>query len=288
MDKWANLDGTLFGNLEGTYEVPLGTNIYDPITALLTEDRGNGYPVDAIAPTYTDYYNTITQELPDGTTAYMINTPYTLRIDGDSGTIADVVLGLTGMVNAWVGYDSTGSLRVEPSQDDILDSDKPLAWRFSTDDVLLLGAAYTIKNTEVYNDYIVVGEMMDDYEQPRGRAYNTDPVSTTNIATIGHKTIRESASGFSTITQCRDLAVWKLKRSSALQKAVSISCGQIFHIRENELIEIIRTDKPNSPVERHLIMGFSRPLVGTEPMTIEAVSVYDMINTYVVEPQDES
>ena len=287
VDKWANLDGTLFGNLEGTYEVPVGTNIYNPITALLTEDRGNGTKVDSVTPTYTSYYNTKQQVLPDGTTAYLVNTPYTLRIDGDSGTIADVVLGLTGMVNAWVGYDSTGSLRVDPSQDDILDADKPLAWRFSTDDVLFLGASYTIKNTEVYNDYIVVGEQIDDYSQPYGRAYNTDPVSTTNIATIGRKTMRESAAGFATTTQCRDLAVWKLKRSSALQKAISISCGQIFHINENELVEIIRTDKPNSPVERHLIMGFSRPLVGTEPMTIDAVSIYDIINTYVVEPADE-
>ena len=286
VDKWANLDGTLFGNLEGTYEVPVGTNIYAPITALLTEDRGNGTKVDSIAPTYTSYYNTLKQTLPDGTKVFLVNTPYTLRIDGENGTIADVVLGLTGMVNAWVGYDSTGSLRVEPSQDDILDSDKPLAWRFSTDDVLFLGAAYTIKNTEVYNDYIIVGELMDDYEQPYGRAYNTDPISTTNIATIGRKTIRENAPGYSTTTQCRDLAVWKLKRSSALQKAISISCGQIFHINENELVEIIRTDKPNSPVERHLIMGFTRPLIGTQPMTIEAVSIYDIINTYVVEPVD--
>ena len=71
-----------------------------------------------------------------------------------------------------------------------------------------------------------------------------------------------------------------------MQKAISISCGQIFHINENELVEIIRTDKPNSPVERHLIMGFTRPLIGTQPMTIEAVSIYDIINTYVVEPVD--
>lgn len=286
VDKWANLDGTLYGNLEGAYEVPVGTNLFTPISALLNEDRGNGYPVDSIEPTYTSYYNSKTQELPDGTTASMVNTPYTLRIDGEDGSIADIVLGLTGMVNAWVGYDSTGSLRVDPSQDDILDTDKPLAWRFKVSDVTFLGAAYTIKNTEVYNDYIIVGEQMDDNTQPHGRAYNTDPISSTNIATIGRKTIRENAAGFATTTQCRDLAVWKLKQSSALQKAVSISCGQIFHLNENEIVEIVRTDKPGEPVERHLIMGFTRPLTGTEPMTIDAVSVNDLINSYVVEPPD--
>ena len=277
VDKWANLDGTLYGNLEGTYEVPVGSNIFDPITELLAEDRGNGNPVDGVAPTFTDYYNGITQELPDGTTANMTDSPYTLRVDGESGTIADVVLGLMSMVNAWVGYDSTGALRVDPSQDDMLDTDKPINWRFAVGDVLFLGAAYTIKNTEVYNDYIVVGEQLDDYTQPRGRATNTDPRSDTNVLIVGRKTIREQKAGYATDRQCQDYADWKLKRSSILQKAVSISCSQIFHISENEIVEIVRTDKENSPVERHLIMGFSRPLVGTGQMTIEAVSANDII-----------
>ena len=276
VDKWANLDGTLYGNLEGTYEISVGTNIFTPISSLLAEDRGNGIPVDGVQPIYTDFYDSATQTMPDGTVEPVTNTPYTLRIDSDSGTMADVILGLCGMLNAWVGYDQTGALRVDPSQDDLMDRDKPLAWRFLLGDVLFLGATYTIKNTEVYNDYIVAGEMMDDYSQPYGRATNTNPLSDTNVATIGRKTIREQQSGFATDKQCQDYAEWKLKRSSILQKAVTISCSQIFHISENELVEIVRTDKQNSPVERHLIMGFSRPLAGTEEMTIDAVSVNDI------------
>lgn len=277
VDKWASLDGTLYGNLEGTYEVPLGTNIFQPITALLEEDRGNGIPVDNIPPIFTDYYNGITQQLPDGTTVPMTDTPYTFRVEGDNGTIAEVVTGLTGMLNAWVGYDKTGALRVDPSQDDLLDTAKPVAWRFQFEDFTFLGATYTIKNTEVYNDYIIVGEQLDDYTQPKGRATNNNPKSDTNVQTIGRKTVREHMTGYATDKQCQDLAEWKLKRSSILQKTVSISCSQIMHISENELVEIVRTDKPNSPVERHLIMGFSRPLNGTERMTIDAVSVNDLI-----------
>lgn len=277
VDKWANLDGTLFGNLESTYEVPLGTNVFQPITALLSEDKGNGIPVDRVSPVYTDYYNGKTQQLPDGTTVSVTDSPYTLRVDSDSGTIADVVLGLTGMLNAWVGYDNTGALRVDPSQDDLLDTAKPVAWQFRFEDFSFLGATYTIKNTEVYNDYIVVGEQLDDYTQPHGRATNTNQQSDTNVQTVGRKTIRESRAGFATNQQCQDLAEWMLKRSSILQKSISISCSQILHINENELVEIIRTDKPGSPVEKHLIMGFSRPLNGTEQMTIDAVSVNDLI-----------
>ena len=281
VDKWANLDGTLFGNLESTYEVPSGTNIFQSINAILALDKGNGQPVDRVTPIYTEYYNSKSQALPDGSTAAITNAPYTLRVDSDNGTYADVILGLAGMVNAWIGYDQTGALCIDPSQDDILDTNKPVLWQFSMDRVTFLGADYTAKNTEVYNDYIVIGELLDDNSQPAGRATNLDPRSDTNVQTIGRKTFRMSAPGFATDQQCQDLAVWKLKRSSALQKAITISCSQIFHIEENSLVSIVRTDKPGSPVERHLVMGFTRPLVATGEMQINAVSVQDFVTATV-------
>lgn len=276
VDKWANLDGTLYGYLEGSYKVDEGTNIYEPIKELLAEDRGNGRPVDNIAPVFTEYYNGKTQELAGGGTALLTNAPSTFTVEGESGTIADVVLGIAGMVNAWVGYGSSGALRFDPSQDDISDVSKPVLWQFSQDETELLGMTYTVKNTEVYNDYIVVGEQLSDYSQPKGRAQNTNPASDTNINIIGRKTFRVNAGNYVTDTQCRDLADWKLKRSMVLQKAVNISCSQMFHIEENNLVTIVRTDKPGNPVERHLVMGFTRPLASTQPMTISAVSANDI------------
>lgn len=275
VDKWAALDGTLGGNLEGSYEVPVGTNIFAPITALLEEDKGNGRPLDNMAPIYTEYYNGKTQTLTDGSEVSMILSPYTLIVNGDGGTVAQVLLKLAGMVNAWIGYDNTGRLRIEPSQDDILDTQKPVLWRFSEEETQLLGMAYTVKKEEVYNDYIVVGEQLDDYTQPGGRATNIDPRSDTNVSLIGRRTKRESASGYATDQQCMDLAEWRLKRSSVLQRAVSVSCSQMMHIDLNSLVEIVRSDKEGSPVERHLIQGFTRPLAYSGAMTVSAVSVND-------------
>lgn len=275
VDKWSYLDGTLFGRLEGTYEVPVNTRIFAPIRAILNLDRGNGTKVDAVTPIFTTYYDDKTQTLPDGSTASLVKSPYTLRVDSDDGTYADVILGLSEMVNGLVGYDQTGALRIDPSQDDVLDTQKPVLWRFSTQEAQLLGATYTVKNTEVYNDYIVLGEQTSEYAQAAGRAQNLDPSSDTNVYLIGRKTFRETATGYYTKTQCKDLAEWKLKRTAVLQKAVSISCTQMFHIVENNLVEITRTDKPGSPTERHLIQGFTRPLTSTGEMTISAVSVAD-------------
>lgn len=283
VDKCAALDGSLGGNLEGTYEVPVGTNIFAPIAALLQEDRGNGFPVDSKKPVFTGYYNGKTQVLPDGSTVALTDSPYTLTVDGQDGTKWDVISELAGMLNAWVGYDETGALRLDPSQDDISDADKPVLWNFSMAEASILGAAYTVMNSEVFNDFIVVGEQADDYSQPRARAQILDPRSPVNVYAIGRKTKRVSAAGFATNTQCRDYAVWMLKRASVLQRAVTISCTQMMHIHGNDLVTLTRTDKKGSPVERHLVQGFTRPLSGTGEMTIDCTSVNDFPEVTVTE-----
>lgn len=275
VDKTAALDGTLGGALEGTYQVDVGTNIFEPIAALLAEDKGNGRPYDRVTPVFTEYYNSRTQEIPGSSTPVsMVLSPYTLTVEGGQ-TRWDVIAGLAAMVNAWVGYDETGALRLDPSQDDILDTDKPVLWDFSMDEAELCGMAYTVKNTEVFNDFICVGDLLDDNSQPKGRAQIFDPASPVDINAIGRKTKWVQQAGFGTDTQCRDYAEWMVKRSSVLQRAVNISCSQMFHIRGNSLVTIKRTDKTGQPVERHLVQGFSRPLAAAGAMTITATSVAD-------------
>lgn len=281
VDKAAALDGTLGGNLEGTYQVDYGTNIYSPIAALLSEDKGNGVPIDRIKPVFTEYYNGKTQALPDGTTVNMTDAPYTLTVEGGR-TKWDVISELAAMVNGWIGYDETGALRLDPSQDDILDETKPVEWEFSTAEAELLGMTYNVKNSEVYNDLIIVGEQLSNNAQPKARAQILDSRSPVAISAIGRKTKRISMAGYATDTQCRDYAEWLIKRTSVLQRAVKISCSQLMHIRGNELVAIVRTDKPGSPTERHLVQGFSRPLSYSGAMTINATSTQDFYTATII------
>lgn len=274
-DKWCYLDGTLFGRLDGIYEVPLNRNIFVAIQSLLELPRGNGYPVDNVTPLFTEYYNTQTTTLPDGSTISDLLMPYTYRCESDSGTYADIILEMNKILAGWIGYDPTGRLRLDPSQDDIVDSDKPIMWTFTPNEQQFLGATYTVKNSDVYNDIIITGEALSEYSNVAGRACNYDPSSDTNINLIGKKTYRESAAGYASRRQCEDLAVFKLKRQTVLQKSVSIKSQQLFHIQENQLVTILRPDKPGSPMERHLVTGFSRPIGQTGEMTIQATSVQD-------------
>lgn len=279
VDKWANLDGTLLGNLEGAYKVEAGTNIFtamDSIRRLGRYDMGNdsAYPIDNIAPIYTNYYNNKTQTLTDGSVVSLIDAPYDYLSD-DSGTLADVMVGLSEMLAAWIGYNAAGRLVVDPSQDDIEDISKPVLWTFRPTEKQFLGATYVTKPADIYNDVIVVGDTNDNNYTPYGRAQNLDPSSDTCVSRIGLKTKRISMSNYYSNDICEAYAEWQLKRYATVSKSITIKSTQMFHLSENSLVEIERPDKEGSPIERHLIQGYTLPIGQTGEMTINAISTQD-------------
>lgn len=291
VDKWANLDGTLFGRLEDVYSVSAGTNILSAIASVLRLDRftmeNNGdNPIDPVLPLFTDYYNSRTQTLTDGTVVPLVEAPYDY-LSSSTGTLADVILGLNEMIAGDIGYNQTGRLVVNPSQDDIIDTNKPILWEFSMNEPTFLGANYTTKASEVYNDIIVVGATSDTNATAKGRVQNNDQTSDTCISRIGLKTIRLEMPNYYSDDICTDYAEWMLKRYSTLAKEVTVTATQMFHIVENELISLQRQDKPGSPTELHLVKGFTRPIGQTGSMTINCVSVNDFPNT-VDESGDET
>lgn len=287
VDKWANLDGSLFGNLEDVYSVTEGTNIFSAVAATLTLDKftmqsGGNNPIDGTAPLFTDYYNGKTQTLTDGSTVSLINAPHDFA-SSSSGTLADVILGLTEMIAGDVGYNPVGRLTINPSQDDITDADKPILWEFTQGKKSFLGAEYSPKPTQVFNDVIVVGATSDTNATARGRAQNLDNASDTCVSRIGLKTTRIEMTDYYSDQMCKDYAEWQLKRVAAMSKEVTVTSSQMFHIVENQLITVQRDDKPGSPVERHLVRGFTRPVGQTGTMTINCVSVNDFPIATIVE-----
>ena len=278
VDKWARLDGGLGGNLEDVYSVTAGTNIFSAMAALLRLDRftmGSGsHPIDPTPPLFTSWYNGRTQTLTDGTTAALTNAPYDF-MSSEDGTMADVLLGLAEMLAAWIGYNQSGRLVVDPSQDDIEDLTKPVLWEFSQREKQLYKLSYNTPNTEVFNDVIVVGATNDVNKTARGRAQNLDETSDVCVSRIGLKTKRFSMPNYYSNDICEAYAQWKLKRAAVASRTVQITSTQMFHIVENQIVTVQRTDKPGSPIERHLVQGFTRPIGQTGSMTIDAVSVAD-------------
>ena len=275
VDKWAYLDGTLFGNLEGWALIEINEDIFNAISQLLLRDRGNGQPIDNVPPIFTTYYNGKTVTLTNGQTVPWTNTPYTARFDNRSNTIATLLLELNKMLVGWIGYDQMGHLRVDAAYEDILDTDKPIQWEFSPLTTQFLGATYAVKNTEVFNDIIVNGVALNGNHVPSGRAVNQDPSSDTNVGILGLRTKVFEETFYYADEQCQELAEWYLKQNSVLKKFVTIQSSQLFHLVENNLVTITRADKPGNPVERHLVTGFTRPIAENGEMTIDCTSVND-------------
>jgi hypothetical protein len=291
VDKWANLDGSLFGKLTDTYTAKQSTAEYAVYTAIanllktsiydhkLTEDINA--MIDNVAPIFTNYYDGKNYAVLDGDgsqtrTASMTEIPFDISENGGSN-FAQLLLQFNDVLAGIIGYDQTGALRLEPSQTDINDIEKPVLWQFTQRNSTLSQISETIKNDEVYNDVIIVGGGNTD-GGIWGRASNDDPNSDTSISAIGLKTYRETKANYFNTKQCTALAEYYLKRKTILQKSVNITSSQMFHLVENQLVSVQRTDKPHNPTERHLINSFSLPIGETGAMTINATSVADIPN----------
>ena len=287
VDKWAYLDGTLFGNLENTYEVPAfvsgstteRTNIFEAMQGILqlsifdhkyTPDKVK--QVDNAKPIFTDYYNNRYTTI-NGQQVAMNLMPKTVTTSM-GGTYGKVLLDLNSLIAGWIGYDSNGALRVDASADDLNDADKPVMWKFDDNSKTFFGLDETANPSQVFNDVIIWGEGLNG-EVVGARATNYAPTSDTNANLIGLKTYVESSDINYTNEQCQALANWYLKRKTVLQKSVTISCSQMFHLRENNLISVLRSDKPNKPIEKHLIQAISIPLSEKGAMSLTCTSVND-------------
>ena len=282
VDKWARLDGTILGKLKDSYTVNINENIFDAMLAILhrsiyTQKATNieAEMFDSQTPLFTDIFNSrfVTVE---GKAYPMCLTPEKLTVE-QGGTCADMLLKLNSVVAGWIGYDASGALNVMPSENDTLDQTKPIQWEFTPYSKTFLGLTEKAQIGQVYNHVTIVGESLSEIEgtQPYGIAVNNDPSSDTSIQNIGLRSYIENDDNYHTDEQCRGLAAFRLKRMTALQKSVTIESTQLFHLQENNLVTVLRADKPHSPIERHLIQSFSLPLAENKSMTITATSVAD-------------
>lgn len=291
VDKWSYLDGSLFGTLEAAYSVAPGVNIFEAMESILHLSRftyqaaeNPSEMIDNEVPVWTRYFNgkTYSAAASDGSVSSdvaMTDTPYTVT-ENRGSTYASLLLKLNEMLAGWIGYDQTGALRLEPSQDDVDDAGKAVLYSFSPNNSTLLSLSETAQNEGVYNDVIAAGQGLTD-RTVWAEAVNDDPSSDTNVNLIGKKLMVEERADYWNAEQCAALARFLLKRKTVLQKAVTVECGQMFHLMENRLISVQRVDKPGSPVEKHLIQGFTIPIAETGSMSLSCVSVNDIPDFHV-------
>lgn len=271
-DKWSYLDGTLFGNLDGIYKIPVNSDIFDAIKALLLTDRGNGVPIDSTKPNISTFFNTKMTALSNGELVSVLKTPFTATIDKGQ-TYADVLLQFNTMLAGVIYYDTVGRLNVEPNETDLLDKDKEILYKFDQNNSDILGKSQEFKFTEVFNDILCVGATTNGY-LAKGRAINNNIKSDLCVQRIGKKTKVYEDTNYYSDGLCQDWANYLLRNNTILQTSLSLQTIPLYHLDVNKLITITNT-KYHLKEEKFLINSLSIPL-GLGQMTISATSINEL------------
>jgi hypothetical protein len=275
-DKWAYLDGSLFGTLDGIYKVPVGSDIFDATKKLLMTDRGNGLPLDSTMPNISTYFNKKMTSLSNGTQVSVLETPFTATIERGQ-SYADVLLQFNTMLAGCIYYDTVGRLNIEPNEDDLEDKDKEIVYNFTQDNCEILGKSRDYQFTEVYNDILCVGATINGY-MASGRATNTNIQSDLCVQRIGKKTKVFEDTNYYTDDLCQDWANYLLRQNTILQSSLNITTIPMYHLDVNKLITITN-EKNHLEQEKFLINSLSIPL-GIGQMSMSVISVNELDAVY--------
>ncbi len=291
-DKWAYLDGTLFGRLSGTYKTSIDTDLYLATRELLRLSRfkddfsstdSKEEMVDPIAPLLSPVFKDKKSELVTidkdtgekiTTTKYVWECPYTAVIER-GGTLADVLLEYATILCANIYYDVNGRLVLEPMIDtaeDITDTNKEIIWHYTVDEKTFLGLTQNHEFEKIHNDFIVLGNVVNGY-QFKGRVQNRNPLSDTCVQKIGLRT-REpyEDNQYYSDEQCVELAKYYAKTDTILQKSGDISSVTLYHLDVNKLVAV-STPNNNMSKELFLITGFSLSASGEMTLNIASVNI---------------
>lgn len=282
VDKWAYLDGTLFGKLSGTYKTNINVNLFDAIRELLKLSRyKNNFAetsdpfemIDPIPPLLSPYFLT-KKTIVSGADKPVLECPYTVTTERGN-TFADVLLEYANILCANIYYDVNGRLVLEPiidTADDITDSNKEILWHYTVDEKTFLGLTQVHNFTKVHNDFIVLGNIINGM-QFKGRVQNRNPLSNTCVQRIGLRTKEPIEDNqYVSNAQCIDLAKYHAKIDTILQKSGCISSIALCHLDVNKLVTV-STPNNNMSKELFLITGFTLSASGAMSVNVTSVNI---------------
>lgn len=292
-DKFALLDGTMSGRLSYALQIPSAPGnrpkVFEIVSDLLKLSKytmsATGDPaeyIDPAIPKFTNYFDgrTTTVTYLNGATETVSYDAVTYDLALDNGsTLADAIKELNTLLSCWYGYDAAGRFFFDPSQDELTDTQKPLVWSFTEKDGEFFNFSENLNINDLTNNVVVCGNGLT-YANYYGRAYNADPASPTNVNKIGLKTYYETSDNLCSETQCKDYATFLLRRKMMIQSSVTITCGQLFHLRENALVSVKREDK-GGETRQYLINSYSLPLADEGSMQISCSAATNDENFHI-------
>jgi hypothetical protein len=228
---------------------------------------------------YTEYsYDSSSTWKEDYDTLYVLTDvwkcPYTAKVERGK-TYADVLLEYATILCAHIYYDVNGRLVLEPmidTADDITDTNKEILWHYTIEEKSFLGLNQEYKFDKIYNDIIVLGNIVNGY-QFKARVQNSNVMSNTCIQKIGVKTkppIEDNQ--YYSDDQCAELAMYYAKVDTILQKSGNISSIPLYHLDVNKLVSV-STPGNHMSKELFLITGFTLNASGTMSVNVTSVNI---------------
>lgn len=284
VDKWAYLDGTLFGRLSGIYQTGIGVDLYSATRELLKLSRfkddfskaenaeGKELKDEMIDPVPPLLSPILSNKTVDG--KRVLDCPYTAIVERGK-TFADVLLEYATILCANIYYDVNGRLVLEPminTAEDITDTNKEILWHYTVDEKTFLGLTQKHDFEKIHNDFIVLGNVVNGY-QFKGRVQNRNPRSNTCMQRIGLRTKEPYEDNqYASDKQCVELAKYYAKTDTILQKSGDISSVTLYHLDVNKLVTV-STPNNNMSKELFLIVGFSLSASGSMTLNIASVNI---------------
>lgn len=260
VDKWAYLDGSLFGKVKGAYYIPktvqmggqpITTSLFDAVTFTLQQDDGNGNYVDPIRPFFD---NSIS----------IRSLPYTLRSTA-TGTYADVLLELNKMMIGSMGYDQNGRLCVTSSNVDVDHSTQSVVWRYTDDSTQLFTLDAVSQMSNVYNHVYVVGATING-DIIKGEAKCTLPSYETNIQRVGDKVLVIEDQKLYSAEYAQQRAEYELKQAQRLGYQLSGSGAPQYHWYPGCLVSVPPMDASRR-ARTVMITEYNIPIASVGAMT---------------------
>jgi hypothetical protein len=223
-DKFALLDGTLGGNTDGTYTIPVGTTIRQAIIDTLMSDNGTGYPID-IKPVIFDskYSNTVTS--------------YTITKSPNS-SLGEILIELANMISCDIYYNENGNLVVQSGIDDISHINKPTLWSYNESELEYLNSNLTSNFTKIKNRVVIVATNVNTNVTYSAVSENTNPLSPTRVSKIVTNTYYLEDNNISSTALAQDRADYELNKLAIVQLTNNLQSTYMTQLDVNNCISV--------------------------------------------------
>lgn len=259
LDKFARLEGNM-GTTEGTYEIPVDTDVEQAIKDILMLDAGDGYPLDLKPIIYDDVFRGL-------------KTPYTLTKEAGA-PLSELILDLAMMLNAECFYNTDGNLCFISINDTTDDSNKSLIWTYDEDNNMCSVLNPNWEFAGVINEYHVIGDNING-ELFSAKASNDNAGSPLCIERIGRRVGLLEDQNIYSDDLAQQRADYELRKASILKTTVSVSSSFIPLLFVNNIVEI-SDEFYNWDREKFIIQSIGFGLGNETEMTLEVSNLQNL------------